>query len=58
MSQEPGGITTHSDRDPFHYAIDHMASLAGEAGLNLESVSGLGSSEGTTDGRLQTIEIS
>ena len=37
-TQEPGGITTCSDRDPFHFTRETLAGLAADAGLRLVSV--------------------
>jgi cyclopropane fatty-acyl-phospholipid synthase-like methyltransferase len=38
LTHQPGGITTYYDSDPFHYARDELAVLAGNAGLSVEYV--------------------
>ncbi|MBA3543824.1 MAG: class I SAM-dependent methyltransferase [Chthoniobacterales bacterium] len=35
---QPGGVTTHYDRDPFHYSVDEIAAMAGLAGLAIELI--------------------
>ncbi|WP_110186701.1 class I SAM-dependent methyltransferase [Pokkaliibacter plantistimulans] len=34
IRQEPGGIVTKYNSDPFHYSVDEIASVAESAGLN------------------------
>jgi SAM-dependent methyltransferase len=38
IEQQPGGIVTHYDRDPFHCSIEEMTFLAGLAGLKTELI--------------------
>lgn len=35
ITHEPGGITTHLDRDPFHYSLDEFEGMARNAGLEM-----------------------
>lgn len=38
IPHEPGGIITHFDRDPFHYALPEIEALAGFAGLSAQFI--------------------
>jgi len=38
LRHEPGGITTHYDRDPFHQSLDEIRALGQGAGLGVEPV--------------------
>lgn len=40
LLHEPGGITTHYDRDPFHQSFEEIRGLAALAGLHVEAVAG------------------
>jgi ABC-type polysaccharide/polyol phosphate transport system ATPase subunit/SAM-dependent methyltransferase len=35
---QPGGITTHPDREPYHYSFEMLAALAGVVGARVERV--------------------
>jgi GT2 family glycosyltransferase/Flp pilus assembly protein TadD/SAM-dependent methyltransferase len=38
ISHDKGGVVTHYDSDPFHYAVDEMAYMASIAGLKVEFI--------------------
>lgn len=38
IRQEPGGVVTHFDQDPFHYSLAEMEAFAGWAGLSVKYV--------------------
>ena len=40
ITQQPGDVVTYYDRDPFHYSIEEMTSLAEMAGLKTELIGG------------------
>ena len=33
LTHDPGGVTTHFDSDPFHYALDDLSAIAANVGL-------------------------
>jgi SAM-dependent methyltransferase len=42
ITHRPGGIVTHFDRDPFHYSLAEMETLAHFAGLSLKLIGNWG----------------
>lgn len=38
LTHQPGGITTHYDSDPFHYAPEELSRLAESAGMSAEYI--------------------